>query len=383
MGLLLRSQLVFPVEGITFSFLLHGHSHVMFLGWVFNVFFIAYVTQLTGGDPKPFKLLFWMLQLLVVGMLVSFPLQGYGMYSIVCSALHTFGAFFFIALFFKRTKGQNVLSVWLARMSLMFFVISSAGPFALGYLKANHLDHSELYRNAIYFYLHFQYNGFFFFGILSLFVKIIEKTVGAAGLSKIKISSWLFLTAVFPTYGLSVLWANPGAIINFIGALGAVIQIAGLIIFVRVVVGFWATNPKPFHPEFKFLLHVVVIALALKSGLQLLSAHQVVAAWINDYRAIVVGYLHLVLVGIITLFLIAWLVEKGIIASRFCYWANRILLTGFIGSEFILFISPWQENFFLVRNINSQHVILGFSVLMAASVTLYLIGSFRQKKQIL
>src|SRR5688572_3400607 len=101
MGLLLRMQLALPIHGITFSFLLHGHSHVMFLGWVFNVFLIAYVTEFTEGDQKTFKLIFWILQALVAGMLISFPLQGYGLVSIILSTLHTLLVFVFIAVFFK------------------------------------------------------------------------------------------------------------------------------------------------------------------------------------------------------------------------------------------------------------------------------------------
>jgi hypothetical protein len=99
MGLFLRYMMMAPVPGVTFSYLLHAHSHVMFLGWIFNVLFLVFVTEFT--DEKNFKVIFWILQILVVGMLVSFPLQGYGLFSIVFSTLHIFAGVAFIFFFLK------------------------------------------------------------------------------------------------------------------------------------------------------------------------------------------------------------------------------------------------------------------------------------------
>jgi hypothetical protein len=98
-GLFLRYQVISPIDGVVYSYVLHAHSHVMFLGWVFNVLIIAFTTEF--AEVRGFKILFWFLQFCVLGMLISFPLQGYGVFSITFSTLHTFAALVFIIQFFR------------------------------------------------------------------------------------------------------------------------------------------------------------------------------------------------------------------------------------------------------------------------------------------
>jgi hypothetical protein len=382
MGLLLRSQMIFPIQRINFSFLLHGHSHVMFLGWVFNVLFIAFVVQFIAGDHKTLKIIFWILQVLVVGMLISFPLQGYGVYSILFSALHTVIVFVFIVLFYKRTQERTELSVWLARISLMFFVISSAGPFFLGYLKANDLEHSNLYRFAIYFYLHFQYNGFFFFGILGLFVNLLEKRLTKSQVDAMRLACQSLVVASIPAFFLSTLWAKPGIAYNIIGGFAGIVQLFSLVILSIVLRDFLRVNPDHFKPQFKLLLLFIYSALVLKFLLQFLSADPGLAEFINDNRSLIVGYLHLVLIGIISLFLLGWLVQKEMIAGHVSVWATTLFLTGFIGSECLLFVFPWNEGFLNANSMTLQCAILVLSGIMVIGVLLYLVGSFQQTKRI-
>src|SRR5688572_4826809 len=169
-GVFLRLQFISPTSGVTYTFFLHTHSHIMFLGWIFNVLYIAFVTKHVDekGD-KFFLILFWALQVLNVGMLISFPLEGYGPSSIIFSTLHTIGAIVFAVRFFIKTKSIATTSSWFAKAALLFFAISTAGPFSLGYLMSNGMGNRNWYDFSIYYYLHFQYNGFFLFGIFSLF----------------------------------------------------------------------------------------------------------------------------------------------------------------------------------------------------------------------
>src|SRR5690606_20143204 len=121
-GLLLRWQLVSPFSGINFTYFLHAHSHVMFLGWVANVLLLAFAWRLIPDERRwPFLAAFWTLQVLLLGMLISFPLQGYGTYSIVFSTLHTLVVFVYIALFFRTIRYLKHASCWFAAVSLIFF----------------------------------------------------------------------------------------------------------------------------------------------------------------------------------------------------------------------------------------------------------------------
>src|SRR5688572_29855994 len=92
LGVFLRWQFISATPGVNYSFVLHGHSHIMFLGWIFNALYVGICyNHIAAEETKFFRILFIALQVLVVGMLIAFPLQGYGFYSILLSTLHTFG----------------------------------------------------------------------------------------------------------------------------------------------------------------------------------------------------------------------------------------------------------------------------------------------------
>lgn len=365
LGLFLRYLIVSPVPGLSFTYVLHGHSHVMFLGWVFNILFLGFVSEFTDG--KGYTTLFWILQVLVVGMLISFPLQGYGAFSIIFSTLHTLVAFAFIVRFFKSTRTVTTVGVWLARVALMFFVLSSIGPFYLGYLKANEPDQSILFRCAIYFYLHFQYNGFFFFGILSLLVKLMETDLDTYNIKRLKNGCLWLVIACIPAYVLSVLWAKPGVAFNFIGVVVALVQLFGAILVFRSLRQWWSVHKRTLYTQTAFLFKLVLAALVLKLLLQLASSDPGLALFVDEYRPIVIAYLHLVLIGVVTIFLIGWLIQKRILKQgmTFALW---IFIGGFVISQLLILFSPWVGSL-TTLNILSYHKILFLvSLMMVAGV---------------
>ena len=62
------------------------------------------------------------------------------------------------------------------RWAFIYAILSGIGPFATGPLIALGLRDTTLYFDAIYFYLHFQYNGFFAFMVLAYLYAKREKT---------------------------------------------------------------------------------------------------------------------------------------------------------------------------------------------------------------
>jgi hypothetical protein len=339
----------------------------MFLGWVLNVLIIAFTIEFS--EVKKFKMQFWLLQGCIVGMLASFPLQGYGAFSITFSSVHTFGVFAFIILFFRSSKDKRSLSIMLARASLLFFAIASIGPFALAYLKANALDHSNLYRFSIYFYLHFQYNGFFLFGVLSLFMKLLEGEMSGSELRRARLGCYLLIVSCLPAYFLSVLWSRPTITFNIIGFAAALTQLIGLYLLFDPLRKLLA-QARLIQQE-KLLFFLSFVALVLKSILQLISAHPAIAIFANEFRSIVIAYLHLVLVGFVSLFLISWLMVRRIIQSNTSL-PVILILTGFIGSEILLIASPWNGSFFRISTIVFNQAIFMLSALVVLGLGIML-----------
>lgn len=361
-GLFLRYQLISPVEGIVYSYVLHAHSHVMFLGWVLNVLLIAFNAEF--GGVRTFKTIFWFLQACVAGMLVSFPLQGYGVFSIILSTLHTVGVTLFVVQFFRAGRNKASLSLYLAKASLVFFVISSMAPFLLGYLKANQLHYTNLYRFCIYFYLHFQYNGCFFFGVLSLCLRLFEPGMSAVALQRVKVGSNILIVACLPAYFLSVLWARPSFIFNVVGFASALMQLIGLWFFVTPLRA--QLLKVRFSRTVRLLLGVSLVSLILKMVLQVISSHPAAANFADEYRAVVIAYLHLVMIGVVSLFLFAWLTVR--LKSRRVYVSVLVVISAFIGSELVLVASPWSGRYLPTSATDVNYAIFGFSCVIVLAL---------------
>lgn len=369
-GLFLRWQFVSPTPGIRYTYFLHAHSHVMFLGWIFNVLFLTFINHHLADKRTPLlRNFFLILQALVVAMMISFPMQGYGLYSIIFSTLHTLAVMVFIVLFFHLTKGKRTVSLWFARTSLFFFFLSTAGPFSLGYLMANGMGNSVWYNFSIYYYLHFQYNGFFLFGIFSLYFHLLEqKRIPYDVTGALKFGKWM-AAACIPAYSLSILYAQPGWSFNVIGALAAIIQLIALGWLIRQTGRHRKLLKARLHPVAFRLFAIVLVSLTIKSLLQAASAHPFLAQLAYALRPVVIAYLHLVLVGVISIFLFAWYIDMGFVNASAARTAMVLLLTGFAGSEICLVLMPWWSH--LVVPVSSAVAIFLFSLLLLAGGAMF------------
>jgi hypothetical protein len=374
-GIILRWSFVSPIQGLQYGNWLHTHSHMMFLGWVFNFFNLAFLYQAFGQEwRKPYKVLFYINQLLIVAMLVSFPLQGYGSITIPLSTVHTLVTGFFCVRFILDTRHlSNDHSRWLAKLSLILFLISAVGPFMLAPIMANGLGQTKWYYFAIYYYLHFQYNGVFFFGVLSIFSKLLQEK-GVTEIPNIRSIGWIFFVACFPAYALSILWAEPPAIYYWIGFLGAAIQLVGLAMLASSLIKIFTQDKLIFSRASSMLLGIVVVSLALKLLMQFVSAHPYYATLAFENRYLVIGYLHLVLVGVISFGMLVWYIEKKFLYNLNPLWV-AFLIGGFIGSEVIMFTIPY---FTRIAQFGSQ-LIFSFSGVMFLGFSGLLLYNQKQK----
>lgn len=386
LGLLLRWHFISPLESVRYPYLLHAHSHIMFLGWVFNTLYLAYVNSYVRTKwISRYRALFIMLQILVLGMLISFPLQGYGLFSIIFSTLHTILAGVFLVLFFQDLKQENLknsASVWFVKTSLFFFLLSSLGPFSLGFLMANGLGQSNWYYFAVYFYLHFQYNGFFLFGVLGLFFKLLEENNVLITKVKVLQAGLIMAIACLPAYFLSVLWANPGWIFTTVGFVAAVFQIISLILFIKIFNDHQRAIKAAFNPFSVSLLLIILAAFTVKIVLQLLSVDPDIARLAYQFRPYVIAYLHLVLLGIISLFLLVWYTEKGFVQPTGNKPAFVLYIFGLTGMEVLLIAGPSWNNIFTYPVIVLEKGILAFATALWISAGWFIFSSSKWKKDV-
>lgn len=288
LGLLLRYYFVRPLD-FNFRYVLHAHSHTMLLGWLFSGLLLLIYQQVYTQIPKLHFRLFIALQICVVGMLCTFPFQGYGLYSIIFSTLHIIISYVLLWKLWKACQNHG-LSGKLVRAGIVFHFLSTLGPYALGPIIAMGLRGSALYDQAIYFYLHFQYNGSFFFFLLALILPLGQK---AFSRKHFGLAFWLMLFGVVFTWAHSLDFSYQGWWINALGLSGSMMQIvAGLMLFKRFrfkEVGLAGTS--------------ILVALALKFIFQLIVSYPAFGEFVAQNRFLIIAWLHFIFLGIYTPFI--------------------------------------------------------------------------------
>ena len=376
LGVALRFQLYSALPGINYTNLLHGHSHIMFLGWIFNAVYLSFVRNFVPQNNHPFyKKLFIALQIVNAGMLISFPMQGYGPISIALSTAHTLMTFLFSVAFFKHTRGSHSESLRLAKFAIFFLILSAVGPFSLAYISSQGMQQTPWYNYSVYFYLHFQYNGFFFLSIASLLVNVLEPNAEVKTIFR-RILNW-FIIATIPTYFLSVLFSNPGIVFNIIGIAGAMLQVIGFAVMLYWVFRNHKIVASRFPGTAPFLL-VILFALGVKTILQLISGFPQYAALAYELRPIVISYLHLVLIGVVSLFLLIWYEKQGFFRLSFNIITISFLLF-FLVMEIVLIDLPWCSE--IGVNLEAPHLLLFVSALMSLACGAFVISFTPKQRQ--
>ncbi len=279
-------------------------------------------------------------------MLFSFPVQGYGTVSILFSTLSVFTSYYFVILFWRDLNRLTVHSVsrsWF-KLALLGNVVSSAGPFSLAYMMASDHMQQNRYLASIYFYLHFQYNVWFIFTCLGLMsYRLVVLGVTEDSLKK---PFRLFAIAALPTYFLSVLWWHIPAWLYMIVILASVCQLTGWVFLVRLVKKIFPIIRKRM-PLFQRVLFIFFgLALSIKLVLQTASVIPSVSRMAFGFRPIVIGYLHLILLGIVTIFLLAYCFSfRQIHINRGTRNGILLFVSGIILNEILLMIQGVSDLF--------------------------------------
>ncbi len=375
LGVILRYKIAFSFPFIDQRNLQHGHSHFAFAGWLTQVLMILlvhYLSQYKGEVVyKKYRWLLYGNLITAYGMLIFFPLQGYGLGSISFSTLSIVISYFFAVSYWKdlNTLRQKRISHLWYKAGLLFCVVSSLGPFFLAYMMANKLMHQSWYLAAVYYFLHFQYNGWFFFAAMGLFISKLEKIVPIT--KQLKIIFWLFCFACVPAYFLSALWMPIPRLIYWLVVASAIAQFAGWAILVKMIVKNKAVIKQAFAKNLGRLLLLSAIALTIKLLLQLGSTHPALSQLAFGFRPIVIGYLHLVLLGVISIFILGYAISLNVLYARKYYMAGVwIFVSGIFINEILLMVQGVAGlNYIIVPFINE--LLFAAAIIMFCGIFLF------------
>lgn len=344
LGIILRYKIAFSLPQLDQRNLHHGHSHFAFTGWITQVLMVLMVHYLFTQkketiQPRNYQWLLILNLVSAIGMLISFTGWGYGAVSMSFSMLAILVSYVFAFCFIRDLikLDRKKISHWWFISALVFSVISSFGTYFSGWLMINRIIHQNWYLAAEYFYLHFQYNGWFFFAAMGLLVTRIEIISGLR--NTLRINFWMFLLALVPAFFLSALWMPIPVYVYVMVVLAAIMQCLG---WGWLIAGFRRERQSLANlltVRGKRLLILSGIALSIKLFLQLGSTHPALSQLAFGFRPIVIGYLHLVLLGVITMFIIGYLFGTGIIADHRKTVAGAwVFVTGIVINELLLML---------------------------------------------
>lgn len=379
-GTLMRFIYIKEITFLDYKHLLHAHSHVAILGWGFIaisgalVFFLIKNTTYNQAYRRAL-----ILNIIAgIGMAIFFSYQGYGVMSIAFSTVHLIAAYYFAWFFLKDLrKLPNSITKTFARWSVYWMLISTLGLWSIAPITVILGKSHPLYYAGIQFFLHFQFNGWFTYAILALLIAYLAKNGKEIKVSKITFG--ILQLSLILTYALSITWSTPEKFLFYLTSLGVVLQ----------AVAFYPILKKLFKGYRQvlsgknisiWLLVVGLVSLFFKILTQIAVAIPFIAEISYSIRNFVIGFIHLTMLGSISLVLIAILIREGYFpVNQFSNLGYVLLIIAFLSTEIILFAQGflfWMEKGFM----SYYHEIL-FVTTLFFPIALTLVIAFKNNQK--
>ena len=373
-GVMMRYNMAFSLPGFNHKFMQESHSHFAFYGWVSAGIFLFVTKYLSENYPKinlkKYQYLMISNQIGSYGMLFTFLYGGYFWLSIVFSSIALFTGFaYFIFLLIDTKSNKNPEIMWL-KSGAFFATFSAIGIFGLAYFSSKKEEFDVLFRASTYFYLHYQYNGFFIFSCIGLLLISLKK-LGIEIEEKLnKTIFYLLFFGCFLGYGLSILWIEMNPIFYGFFILISIVQLFGAILFLN-----WIRKTDLFNNQNfiqKLLISVFGFAFILKFLLQGLSAIPALGVFAFSNINIVIAYLHLVLLMGISLFLIWKILQLVEIEfNKLLKFSILLLVFGIVCNEIVLALSGIFSIFY-IPFLSAKYWLLFVSVVIMFSIGIFI-----------
>lgn len=381
LGVLMRYKIAFELPFLAQKNTQHAHSHFAFAGWVTQLLMVLMVRYLANytfeSKISKYNTLFWVNIIGAYIMLISFIIQGYGFVSILFSTISIFVFVWFAIWFYNDAKeipSHSLGKKWFL-VSLFFGVFSSIGTFALAYMMATKNVPQDLYLSSVYFFLHFQYNGWFWFACTGLFVSLLQPNLKNTHENETVFQ--LFAWSCIPAYLLSILWLKLPVWVYTLAVISAIIQVIAWFKLMQLSLHIFKANPR-ISAFLKILFKGIAFCVTLKLLLQLGSVFPEVSKLAFGFRPIVIAYLHLVLLAIISGFLVAYLFTNDLVRRTSKTIAFLVIFVfGIFLNELLLALQGiFSINYILIPYANEILFIIAIMLLTGISGIIY----FNRKK---
>ena len=335
-GLLLRLAPFIDLEFNQYN-LRQAHSHLAFLGWVFSALIWLvdkFIVKDLFSSSKVFRIWFWVELAISNIIFVSFILFGYSKFPIALLSIHTLIAYWGIVKIFRKSNSVSTHIRVPLRLGLIGFLVSSIGPILIPLIQKGIIFEGQSINIGINFYLHFHYNAWFVFTIISILVSFFEKK-GILELGKrYKLGLYLMFATLFVSYFDSLYWLEFPVWTEYLFFANSSVQLFGFYLVVIPMLKSLVFSEGIFEKGIKVVLLMIMVIWESKYLFELLVnlPHQ---PWFNvGNHFLQIAYLHWVFLGIVTPFIIFLFQDLKFLPQLKIY--NIFFWSGWLGTELSL-----------------------------------------------
>ena len=384
-GVIMRYKINFPLPGIVQANMLHAHSHFVFHGWATLTLMTAFISLILPERIKrtfPYFAIFWLSLILSWAMLIGYSFQGYSPVSIGFTTAANIVFYWFAVKFImdlKRIDAHKVVK-YFAIASIVSFIIASIGEYFSASFSLYGPSTPLITRGAMYFLLHFIYNGWFSFAIITLFFQwLTTNKIKYRHETLLKVFVLLAI-GLIPGYALSLIgyvnkpWVYVCSYFAIITQMIAVYMLLNMIIKARKQIN---QNLSLFS---KILWGTAFLAFIAKTGMQMGSLSPDLAIIAFSLRPLVIGYLHLIFICFVSFFLFGYMIEKDKLSFKASSPARNGVIAFFVFSflsELLLFLQA-AGNFFYFPVPNIALIIYYVTIVMSLSLLVFVLGQIRR-----
>jgi hypothetical protein len=309
--------MIFALPFINYNHFIEAHSHFALGGWVTFVLMVVFTYELLPGNLSSrlaYRLLLGSIFICAWCMLLCFLTWGYSTISNLFTIFFILLNYAWSGIFIKDfLKTKTEFSVkWLTVFSILFLIFSTSGLFIIAYIYYTKNFEAFLYRNALFTYLHFLYNGFFTLAILSILFKMIGEKISAKAIKSIRRFSMAICASVIPSLFITYLWQDPNVWIRFIAIIGSLLLLFCFYLFLITAVSLRSVY-KQETPGTRFLILISLGSFMLKILLQSFTVFPAIGNAIFGNRPVIMGFLHMVFLAFVSLFVLAYFKRQGIL----------------------------------------------------------------------
>lgn len=321
LGFVLRSKILFSIPFLDYNRLLDAHFHFAFGAWVTLAIAVLFIYDILPVSATIRPIYRWMPILILASswlMLIASPLPANSPVSNTCSVIFIFTTYVFAAVVIADMMQAPISGMvkLLAVSALVCLILSSVGIFSLAYLFATQSLSAFAYRDSLYTYLHFEYNGFFTLGTFAIIMHKLDSKMSEASKRKAFWFALMLVISTFPSLFLTYLWRDPNDIYRVIAICGSITLLAAVFLFISFALSI-RTVCLTVAPLIRGIFIIAMLSFTLKIFLQGFTLFPAVGNAVFGDRPVIIGFLHLVFLGFVTLSLMGWFAHHRLLDIRY------------------------------------------------------------------